>query len=212
MKIIRYPQSHLVIENNSGNKLIIDPGYITFEKGFKPSKFQNADAYLITHEHKDHLDLKNIKEIVGNKPVYTNKNVAIELKRIGVSANVVVDRETINIAGFEIRPVYLPHVRLITVPSTRLHTGFLINKIFFHAGDGTQIKNLKARVAAIPIGHVGISIDNVLRCARSLRAKIIIPIHYETYTRNPQELVDTVKTYGFPHDVKVLQNGEELVI
>jgi L-ascorbate metabolism protein UlaG (beta-lactamase superfamily) len=60
MKIRKFPQSHLVLEKN-GKTLIIDPGYITFEKGFKVEDFQNADIYLITHQHADHLGPRSFR-------------------------------------------------------------------------------------------------------------------------------------------------------
>jgi L-ascorbate metabolism protein UlaG (beta-lactamase superfamily) len=64
MKVQKFPQSHLVISKN-GKTLIVDPGYITFEKGFKVEDFQGGDIYLISHQHADHLGPETVKDVVG---------------------------------------------------------------------------------------------------------------------------------------------------
>src|SRR5581483_9725210 len=100
MKITKYPQSHLVIENN-GQKILIDPGNITFNNGFTPEQFQGMDGYLITHQHADHLDPENIKKIVGDSKVYGNEDVVGKLKELGVEAIVVKNGEKFMIGEFE---------------------------------------------------------------------------------------------------------------
>src|SRR4051812_44588926 len=101
MKIKKYPQSHLMITKDD-KKLCIDPGYLTYEKGFKVEEFQDADLYLITHQHADHLDPQTIKEVVGDNLVIGNADVIQKLKEFGVpNIKQINDRQTINVKGFK---------------------------------------------------------------------------------------------------------------
>lgn len=207
MKVKKYPQSHLVIINDAGNKLIIDPGYLTFEKGFKVSEFQGADVYLITHQHSDHLDPNTIKEVVEDSLIFGNSDVVAKLAEVGVEAKEVKDRQKFEVAGFEILPVDLPHFPNPLGKPMPPNTGFVIDNVFFHAGDGYWLEGLKVENAALPIAHPSISTAQVLNFAKSLQVKLIIPIHYDVYLRDPSELANLAKELNI--EVRPLNLGEE---
>lgn len=213
MKIKKFPQSHLVITNNQGKKLIIDPGYLTFQKGFKVENFQGADLYLITHQHADHLGPETIKQVVGESPVYANEDVVNKLKEAGINhATRVKDRQEFESKGFKITPVDLPHFEKpgVNMPP---NTGFLIDGIFFHPGDGWKLTGINSKNAAIPIGGPpdgDIGINQGLSLAKSLQAKIVIPIHYDAYPANPSDFTPLAENEGIK--VITLSHGEETEI
>lgn len=209
MKIKKYPQSHLLITGQN-TKIMIDPGYITFEKGYKVEEFQGLDGYLITHQHKDHLDLENIKQIVGDKPIYGNYDVVTKLKEAGVEAVTVYEKKPFKIGEFEIIPFNLAHFPHPFGKVMPPNTGFVINGVFFHAGDGYELEGLTVDNAALPIAHPSLSTTQVLNFAKSLQAKVIIPIHYDSYPRDPQELGNLAGQVGI--EVRPLKNGEETTI
>lgn len=215
MKVKKYPQSHLVITSDSGSprevgkKLIIDPGYLTYKFGFKIEDFQGADVYLITHQHADHLDPETIKEVVGNSPVYGNSDVVAKLAEVGVKAKEAKDRQKFSAAGFEITPIDLPHCQIAgkEVPP---NTGFVINGVFFHAGDGFKLEGVSVETAALPIGHPALTNAGVMEFAKSLGVKLLIPIHYDAYPRDPNEFKKLAEPLGI--EVRPLANGEETTI
>ena len=209
MKVKKYPQSHLLITNDSGKKIIIDPGYLSFENGFKVEEFQGAGVYLITHQHADHLDPNTIKDIVGQAPVFGNFDVVSKLSEVGVAGREIKNREKFSAAGFEIEAVDLPHFK---IPGKEVppNTGFIINGIFFHAGDGFYLEGVNVKNAALPLGHPALSTVGVLEFARALGAKLVIPIHIDVYPRDPNELKKIAEPFGI--DVRPLSNGEELDI
>lgn len=208
MKVKKYPQSHLVITSDSGKKIVIDPGYLTFQQGFKISDCQGADVYLITHQHADHLGPETIKEVVGNSPVYGNSDVVGKLVEVGVEAKEVRDRETFEVAGVKITPVDLPHFSIgKEVPP---NTGFIIDSVFFHAGDGFELEGVQVDNAALPIGHPALTNEGVMEFAKSLGCKLLIPIHYDAYPGDPEELKKLVEPLGI--EVRPLANGEETEI
>lgn len=216
MKVKKFPQSHLVITNDLGKKLIIDPGYLTFDpstgSGWKVSDFQGADVYLITHIHDDHMGWNTIKEVVGSKPVFGNFDVVNKLKELGVEGKLVEDRKTFNQDGFEITPIDLPHFEIPSGRPIPQNTGFVIDGIFFHAGDGFEFKGLTVENAAIAIGHPALSYLGVMKFAKDLGVKVLIPIHYDKYLRNPEELKLTSEVYKFGIEIRTLNVGEETTV
>lgn len=209
MKVKKFPQSHLVLEKN-GKTLIIDPGYITFEKGFEVKDFQGADVYLITHQHEDHLGPETIKEVVGEKVVLGNSDVVKKLQEIGVThAKELKNLEEIEFEGFKIKAVDLPHFQkegIIMPPNT----GFLIDTVFFHPGDGDKAPEINSPNAAVPIGGATITYDTALEFIKGIGAKIVIPIHYDVYKADPEEFKKLASNFGI--DVRPLNCGEETAI
>lgn len=209
MKVQKFPQSHLVISKD-GKTLIIDPGYITFEKGFKVKDFQGADAYLITHQHEDHLGSETIKQIAGDKPILCNLDVYKKLQEIGASnAREIKNLEEVEIAGFKIKAIELPHFQKegVVMP---LNTGFLIDGVFFHPGDGDKAPDIISENAAVPIGGATITFNTALEFIKRIDAKVVIPIHYDVYKGDPQEFKKLASSFGI--DVRPLDYGEETEI
>lgn len=208
MKVKKFPQSHLLV-SKEGKKLMIDPGYLTFKHGFKVEEFQGADLYLITHSHDDHLGPETIKEIVGDKPVFGNADVCAKLREVGLEGREVKDGQEFEEAGFKIKAVDLPHFRSptgkVVMPP---NTGFIIDGVFFHSGDGFDNPGgLKVENAALAYGHPSLSTTGVLEFAKSLGVKLLIPIHYDAYPRDPEEIKKFGEDIGI--EVRVLKNGEE---
>lgn len=209
MKVKKFPQSHLVLEKH-GKTLVIDPGYITFEKGFRVADFQGADVYLITHQHEDHLGSETIKEIAGDKPVLGNFDVVKKLGEVGVvNTRELKNLEEVEIDGFKIQAVDLPHFKK---PGFEMppNTGFLIDGVFFHPGDGDKAPDIVSHNAAVPIGGASVTYDTALEFIEGIGAKVVIPIHYDWYKADPEEFKKMASTLGI--EVRVLGFGEETEI
>ncbi len=210
MKIKKYPQSHLVITGSS-TKIIIDPGSLTFAGGFESSLFQGADAYLITHQHQDHMDPQNIKAVIKDKPVYGNSDVVAKLKTLGVEATEIRDKQKFTVGEFEIMPVDLPHCKMQDGTDGPPNTGFLISGVFFHPGDGDITpQDLTSENLALPIAGPTITMTGALQFAKEMQAKIVIPIHYDYFKADPQEFKKMALPFGI--EVRPLSSGEETEI
>ncbi|MBI2022896.1 MBL fold metallo-hydrolase [Candidatus Daviesbacteria bacterium] len=226
MRIKKYPQSHLLLTNDLGKKLIIDPGYLTFNPStgsasspqagsgqeFKVEDFQGADLYLITHQHADHLDPQTIKEVIRNSPVYGNSDVVNKLKEVGVNGLEVTNSQEFSIAAFNIKAVDLPHFQKpgVTMPP---NTGYVVDGVFFHPGDGWELEGLQVHNAAIPISSPPegeLKLEQGLTLAKSLQAKVVIPIHYDAYPADPNEFAKMAANEGIR--TIILSPGEETEI
>ena len=215
MIIKKYPQSHLVVLNNN-SKLVIDPGNITFNQllpdgrqRFKAEEFIGANGYLITHQHADHMDPANIKAVVGDNPVFGNLDVVTKLSEYGIKATAVSSRQKFSIGEFDIETVDLPHCKMVDGSAGPPNTGFLINDIFFHPGDGIELKDFSVDNLALPIAGPSIDFEKAVNFAKALKAKLIIPIHYNSrFAADPKQLQALLK------DIKVvsLDFGEEITI
>ena len=209
MKVKKFPQSHLVLKKN-GKTLIIDPGYITFEKGFKVSDFQGADVYLISHQHDDHLGPVTIKEVVGDAPIYGNFDVVKKLREVGVlNARELKNLEEVEVGGFKIKAFDLAHFKK---PGFEMppNTGFLIDGIFFHPGDGDKAPHIHSDNAAVPIGGWTINLDTALEFSKEIGAKIVVPIHYDWYEADALKFKEMAMDEGI--EVRILDHGEETEI
>lgn len=209
MRVKKYPQSHLVITGTS-TKIIIDPGSITFAAGFKAEEFQGADAYLITHQHQDHMDPANIKGIVGRIQdiVYGNADVVAKLKELEIEAKETHDKEKFQVGEFEITPIDLPHCKMQDGSDGPPNTGFLINNIFFHPGDGDIAPNrLISKNLALPIAGPTITMDKALQFTKDVQAKIVIPIHYDYFKADPEAFKNMASSFDI--EVRPLAFGEE---
>lgn len=208
MLVKKFPQSHLVI-SKAGKKICIDPGNFTFQKGFKIEDFSDIDAFLITHQHDDHIGEETIKELVNKRPVYANVDAIDKLKELGVEGIEIKDGQEFEVAGFKIKAYDLPHFKVPANKETPQNTGFVIDGVFFHAGDGFDLDGLSVENAALPIGHSSLSTLAVLDFAKKLNSKVVIPIHFDAYIRDPKELQKTSEYYSYGIKVIPLQDGEE---
>ncbi len=85
----------------------------------------------------------------------------------------------------------------------------LVDKNFFHSGDGIKTSNLTVATAAIPIAGPDMSPKDVYDFIQEIGCKTVIPVHYDYFTANP----DILKTPYFG-GVKaiILANGESAEI
>ena len=68
MKITKYPQSAILIENHKDKKILIDPGSYCYNENFTADNWGKIDILLVTHTHSDHCLPEAIKIIKQNNP------------------------------------------------------------------------------------------------------------------------------------------------
>lgn len=219
MKIIKYPQSNFLVEAD-GSRILIDPGILTFKK-FKPQDFGSLDAIFVSHQHPDHLEIDSLKfwSDQGIK-IYGNSDVVTLLSKESIKTKELTAGKEIKIGGFNIDPVDLPHFKNLwcnkcndkVTPDTinndkkcKLHpkeepkkidgppnTGFIINELFFHPGDGMKVEDLSVKSASIPIGGPTVDYEMAWDFVDSLKAQAIIPMHYSiaAFGSDPREFSD----------------------
>ncbi len=209
MKITKYPQSCILIEDRS-KRILIDPGSFVSSK-YTASDLLPLDGILITHEHQDHVDSNLLVALTsgGNIPVIGNESTA---KVYGeLITRIVDDHQNFEVAGFKITARELPHCLMVDGSKGPQNTGYFIDGVFFHPGDGTEV-DLKAKAAAVPIAGPDVSARDSYRFIRQLGCEVVIPIHYDYFLGSPEVFAQILA--GIDRSIKVipLSDGQSTTI
>ncbi|MBI2008915.1 MBL fold metallo-hydrolase [Candidatus Saccharibacteria bacterium] len=204
MKITRYTQSCLLIEDG-GSKILIDPSGED-----SAVDFGKLDGVLYTHEHGDHFDPALCKKFMEQGiAVYVNASTA---KQIEGKPNVVKDGQEFSAGSFKIKVIELPHCPMPNGSAGPQNTGYLINQKLFHPGDGKELKGLQVNNLAVPITGPDISMRDAFDFLKQVDAKIGIPIHYDKLGANAGVYAEFAERLQMPFEIHALQNNESLKI
>lgn len=204
MKVTRYTQACVLLEDN-GHKIIIDPAI-----DIPDTALEDVEAVLYTHQHHDHFNPDITKKLlVAGAAVYANAAVARE---IGTEKCTIANSlDSFNVAGFTVVAYDMPHCRLPSGSEPPQNTGYAINSLLFHPGDSVQLSKemeLEVPVVALPIIAPDISFYDAYQLATRVKARQVIPIHYDLLGAKPEAFAHMTKTGAF--EVTTLGNGESL--
>lgn len=195
MKITKHAQSCLLVETEN-TKLLIDPGvFVTEKEHFDLSKFTGIDAIFISHEHSDHFEPENIKQILINNPdipIYTTETVKKLLDCKDV--NILNDKQAVQINEVIITGVKSQHGPLPNGMEPPEVIGFLIDdkkNTFYDPSDTIELF-AKAEIIALPIcGKVVMDIQKAKEEALRVKPEVVFPIHFDNpvFPVNPDDFI-----------------------
>jgi L-ascorbate metabolism protein UlaG (beta-lactamase superfamily) len=185
----------------NGQVIHVDP----FSRLADYSKLPKADIILITHEHRDHLDLQALNKIRTGKTLMVLTEICAKQVDGGI---VMQNGENRNVAGINIAaiPAYnLVHKRQNGQPfhPKGIGNGYILtfgNKLVYVAGDTENIPEMKLLVdidcAFLPMNlPYTMTPEMVADAAKAFHPKILYPYHYgETDTSKLLELMSSQKT------------------
>jgi L-ascorbate metabolism protein UlaG (beta-lactamase superfamily) len=191
MKVIRYFQSCLLIEEGKA-RILIDP---SGQEKERLGDFGKLDAVFYTHEHGDHFDADMAKDFVeqGVAPVYANASTA---KQIEASKTVVEDGKEYDVGGVKVKAIELPHCLMVDGSTSVQNTGYLFNGKLFHPGDGKELDGLEVETLAVPVNGPDISLKDAYDFTMQVKAKQVVPIHYDYLGGNPDFLGQSLNKKG----------------
>ena len=207
MRVTKYPQSCLVIEDH-GQKLLIDPGTLV-SQAYQADEFSGINSILLTHEHADHVDDRYIKKLIlDNKAIEIVGNQSTANLFPGLVTRIVSDGESFDLVGFKLVAHELPHCKMVDGSPGPQNTGYVINSVFFHPGDGIEVENLAVDSAAVPIAGPDISPRDIFGFVKQLGCKTVVPVHYDYFPNDPNFVANFLKNVDANLKVVVLNNGE----
>ena len=207
MKITKYPQSCLLLEK-SNKRILIDPGNFVAEK-YKAKDFLPLDGALITHRHADHADPDFIAELASAGVTIIANRDTTELLGETVS-EIIDDGGELELGSFKVRAHELAHCLMPDGSEGPQNTGYVVDEIFFHSGDGVQTVGIEVEVSAIPITGPDISMKDVFAFANQIEVSKIIPVHYDKLGAKPEEYSAMAKRFKEPFEFIILRDGESI--
>lgn len=200
MKILKFPQSCIVLEKLSG-RVVVDPGNLALE-AHSLDELGDVQAVLYTHRHADHFDERYVAAFIERgATIYGNTDI---VEAVGSEAVEVRDGETYDVAGFEVTARELRHFPMVDGSAGPLNTGFIFDRQLFHPGDGIHLSGLKVGALAAPIAGPSISFRDAYQFVKETEAQYVVPIHYDFFVADPHlfgEFCDIA-------EVIVVGNGE----
>jgi L-ascorbate metabolism protein UlaG (beta-lactamase superfamily) len=203
MKVTRYFQSCLLVEEGSA-RILIDPS----GQDADIDKFGKVHAVLYTHEHGDHFDKEMAREFMNRGlAVYANGSTA---KHFTTPPTIAVDGQEFDVAGVKLRVMELPHCLMSDGNPGPQNSGYLLNAKLFHPGDGIELDGLQVENLALPITGPDISFKDARSFAIQVKAKNIIPIHYD-YIGTKPEVFQSLAGKGIDQ-ITILSSGSSAEI
>lgn len=202
MKVTRYFQSCLLIEEGN-TRILIDPSGHETERAADLGKL---DAVIYTHEHADHFDADLAQKFAEKSiPIYANESTAKQMKS---QPNIVSDGQEFEVGGIKIQAKELPHCLMIDGSPGPQNTGYLIDSLLFHPGDGTELADLKVDNLAVPISGPDVSFKDACSFLNRAGAKLAIPIHYDFVGTKPEAFKNFSGIFNQKYEVRPLDVGQ----
>lgn len=209
MKITKYPQSAILIEDYKNKRILIDPGSFCYNESFKPESWGKIDILLFTHIHSDHFMLevaKVLEEINPDIFIVSNSEVKAELDKEHIECKVVQPGESVKVEDITIEGIKSIHGDLPNGKPKPDVIGFLIDDKFYHPGDTIYLQEKPyAEIAFVPIcGVVVMNISEAAQFIEEIDPKIAVPIHFDNpnYPVNVDDFAEKVSI------ARILKNGE----
>lgn len=195
MKVTYYGHSCLYVESG-GKRIIIDP-FLSGNpnSGISPEDIK-VDAVLLTHAHDDHFG--DCIEIASNNdcPIIAVFELAMYCTERGTKAHAMNIGGSYSFDGFHIKFTQAFHGSSLREGTQYRYAGqpagillTMGGKTLYHAGDTALFGDMRLigemntiSLAALPIGdNYTMGPDDAAIAAQWLRAKSVIPLHYNTF-------------------------------
>lgn len=204
MKIIKFEQSGVIIEADSGYRLAIDIGiYTPIEK----LEGIAVNAIFVSHVHGDHFSPAHIKKLSPQK-LYLGRECAEAARKENLPAEIIEVKasDLIEIDGIKIKLFEVDHGPNVKV-KPKENFGFLIEvdgKKIYYAGEifspsGLDVTSLEVDVAMIPTGtFYTFGPSEAIAFAKQFKKiRKLIPMHYEKTPETREEFVRLAEIGGF---------------
>jgi L-ascorbate metabolism protein UlaG (beta-lactamase superfamily) len=165
MLITKYTHACVRIEKG-GRVLVIDPG-----EWSEPEALIGADAFLVTHEHSDHIEPKRLAG--SGQPVFAPAGADIS----GLDVTRVTSGEEFELAGFTIKAVGSRHAFIHDRKPDCPNLGYVIEGDIYHPGDALFVPGVRIETLFVPVQGSWLKLAEAIDFVKAVRPKRTFPIH-----------------------------------
>jgi L-ascorbate metabolism protein UlaG (beta-lactamase superfamily) len=201
---IRYVGHSTVLIELDGVKILTDPllrrrvFHLHRRSPIDLESLRSPDAFLISHAHRDHLDLPSLRRIDRAATAIVPRGLAGPVERLHFSRLLEIDEgETVSLGQVEVRATHAEHDERRRIGRLRgAALGYAIEgtRHIYFAGDTSLFPEMDGLVpdldlALIPIWGWGPTLGSgehldptgAAEAIRMLRPRMAVPIHWGTY-------------------------------
>jgi L-ascorbate metabolism protein UlaG (beta-lactamase superfamily) len=168
---------HSCVRIDDGDRtLVLDPGAFSD----LDAALDGADAVLITHEHRDHVDVDRVRAAATADPrlrIWAPPSVAGELADLGEQVVAVGPGEAFEAAGIPVRTFGGQHALIHPAIPIVANVGYLVGDGVFHPGDSFTVPPAEVRTLLLPAVAPWSKIAEVIDYTIAVRAARAYPIH-----------------------------------
>lgn len=204
MKLTKYGHACVFVENDEGNKVVIDAGEWTE----LPTDLGNIVAVVCTHVHGDHTSAQNVQKIIDanhDTIVYANSESMQALENVSCK-KVIVDNDVIEQVGdFKISLYALDHA-VIWQNSPCKNLAVKVNDYYYYPGDSFHIINDPVEIAGVPVSAPWLKMSEAIQFVYDVKAQKVIPTHNGILNDNGHMIV-----HNWLNNI-ITDTGKELVL
>ena len=217
MKIIKYPQSCLLVETK-GKKILIDPGTLKYKEEYF-DVWNNVDIILITHKHPDHCNTEILEKISNNIKIYSTQEVQDANKTLNI--NIIKENDIIELDSIKVEVVHALHgyqPLLKGAKEINKNVGYIIDdgeNRLYTTSDTICFKNdYKADILCIPVTGYGLTMSafEAALYSKEVGATLTIPIHMDNPIFPPDFKFIEEMFNKYDVEYEILENEESIEV
>jgi L-ascorbate metabolism protein UlaG (beta-lactamase superfamily) len=204
MSALAYIGHSTVLVELDGVRLLTDPvirkrvAHLRRATSFERAALEDLDAVLVSHAHRDHLDLPSLKDVGRTTKIVVPRGIGALLRRRGFQSVVEVEEgDELSFGAVIVRATYAEHEgrrRPGKVEGPALGYAVLGTHRVYFAGDTGLFPKMEGLVPELDVALLpiwgwgatlgrGIHLDpaTAAEALALLRPRIAVPIHWGTY-------------------------------
>lgn len=188
MKLTKYSHACFVVEKADAS-VVVDPG-VWSQDFVVPG---NVVAVVVTHEHSDHCDTKQLSDIVAKNPdvvIYAHDDVITHLP--GLPTQSVEVGETVGIGDFTLEFVGGVHAAIHESIPRIANLGVIINELVYYPGDSFADPGKVVPTLAVPASAPWMKLAEAMDFIIELKPARVFPTHDAILSETGQNLVDNM--------------------